>query len=121
MSPPSCFWTKPASPPICFGGTAGHQEDLAGKAESDRTYISNLERGRRNPSLLHLKRLAKALGVRPSEFFDAVGVQTIVDHVRPIGTSRAGSWRRRRFSASIWFHGLANRGWIPSRPKLSSV
>ena len=20
---PSCFWTKPASPPICFGGTAG--------------------------------------------------------------------------------------------------
>ena len=48
------------------------QEDLAGKAESDRTYISNLERGRRNPSMLHLKRLAKALGVRPSEFFDAI-------------------------------------------------
>ena len=25
MSPPSCVWTKPASPPICFGGTAGHR------------------------------------------------------------------------------------------------
>ena len=24
MSPTSCVWTKPASPPICFGGTAGH-------------------------------------------------------------------------------------------------
>ena len=24
-SPTSCFWTKPASPPICFGGTAGHR------------------------------------------------------------------------------------------------
>ena len=48
------------------------QEDLAGKADLDRTYISNLERGRRNPSLLHLKRLAKALGVRPAEFFDAI-------------------------------------------------
>ena len=22
---PSCFWTKPAAPPICFGGTAGHR------------------------------------------------------------------------------------------------
>ena len=25
MSPTSCFWTKPAAPPICFGGTAGHR------------------------------------------------------------------------------------------------
>ena len=48
------------------------QEDLAGKADLDRTYISNLERGRRNPSLLHLKRLAKALGVKPGEFFDSI-------------------------------------------------
>ena len=24
-SPTSCFWTKPAAPPICFGGTAGHR------------------------------------------------------------------------------------------------
>ena len=25
MSPTSCVWTKPAAPPICFGGTAGHR------------------------------------------------------------------------------------------------
>ena len=48
------------------------QEDLAGNADLDRTYISNLERGRRNPSLLHMRRFAKALGVRPSDFFDAI-------------------------------------------------
>ena len=48
------------------------QEDVAEKAGFDRTYMSNLERGRRNPSLLHLKKLAKALGVRPSEFFDVI-------------------------------------------------
>lgn len=48
------------------------QEDLAGAAGLDRTYISHLERGRRNPGLLHLRRLAKALGVQPSEFFDVL-------------------------------------------------
>jgi len=48
------------------------QEDLAGAAGLDRTYISHLERGLRNPSLLHLQKLAKALGVQPSEFFDAL-------------------------------------------------
>lgn len=46
------------------------QEDLAGAAGLDRTYISHLERGLRNPGLLHLRRLAKALGIHPSEFFD---------------------------------------------------
>ena len=29
MSPTSCCWTKPASPPICFGGTAGHRAACA--------------------------------------------------------------------------------------------
>jgi transcriptional regulator with XRE-family HTH domain len=48
------------------------QEDLAGVAGLDRTYISHLERGLRNPSLLHLQRLAKALGIRPSDFFDSI-------------------------------------------------
>jgi transcriptional regulator with XRE-family HTH domain len=48
------------------------QEDLAGAAELDRTYISHLESGLRNPTYLHIHRLAKALGVQPSEFFDAI-------------------------------------------------
>jgi transcriptional regulator with XRE-family HTH domain len=39
------------------------QEALAEKAELDRTYISSVERGKRNVSLLNIERLAKALNV----------------------------------------------------------
>ncbi len=39
------------------------QEELAMKAEVDRTYVSGIERGRRNPSLLMMGRLADALGL----------------------------------------------------------
>ncbi len=38
------------------------QEALALAAEVDRTYVSQLERGIANPSLLILHRLAKVLG-----------------------------------------------------------
>lgn len=37
------------------------QEQLAERCGFDRTYISMLERGRRNPSLLNLVRLAEGL------------------------------------------------------------
>ena len=37
------------------------QEKLAARCGFDRTYISMLERGKRNPSLLNLERLAKGL------------------------------------------------------------
>ena len=39
------------------------QERLADKADLDPTYISGIERGIRNPTLLIIVRLAKALGV----------------------------------------------------------
>jgi transcriptional regulator with XRE-family HTH domain len=39
------------------------QEELAEKAGLDRTYISSIERGKRNISLNNIKRLAKALKV----------------------------------------------------------
>lgn len=39
------------------------QEELAEEAELHRTYISGLERGIRNPTLLILERLAKAFKV----------------------------------------------------------
>jgi transcriptional regulator with XRE-family HTH domain len=39
------------------------QEELAEKTGSDRTYISDIERGLRNPSLKVLARLAHVLGV----------------------------------------------------------
>jgi transcriptional regulator with XRE-family HTH domain len=38
------------------------QEELADRCGFDRTYISMLERGKRNPSLVNLLRLAKGLG-----------------------------------------------------------
>ena len=39
------------------------QEKLGELAELDPTYISGIERGIRNPSLLSLLRIAKALGI----------------------------------------------------------
>lgn len=48
------------------------QEELADLAELDRTYISLLERGLRQPTLSTIFSLAKALGVSPSEFISKV-------------------------------------------------
>jgi transcriptional regulator with XRE-family HTH domain len=39
------------------------QEDLAGEAGLDRSYVSGLESGRRNPTYLRLAALAKALNI----------------------------------------------------------
>ena len=39
------------------------QEALAFEAEIDLTYMGGIERGRRNPSLLVMARIAKALSV----------------------------------------------------------
>jgi transcriptional regulator with XRE-family HTH domain len=43
------------------------QEQLAFEAEMKRSYLSDLERGTRNPSVRALGRLAKALGVKPAD------------------------------------------------------
>ena len=39
------------------------QEELADRAQIHRTYIGGIERGERNPTLLTIHRIAKALGV----------------------------------------------------------
>lgn len=39
------------------------QEDLALRAGLDRTYVSGIERGRRNPSLKSMQRLAAELSI----------------------------------------------------------
>ncbi|MBP1093710.1 helix-turn-helix domain-containing protein [Bradyrhizobium diazoefficiens] len=39
------------------------QEKLAFEAEIDLTYVGGIERGKRNPSLLVMARIAKALAV----------------------------------------------------------
>jgi transcriptional regulator with XRE-family HTH domain len=43
------------------------QEELAVDAEIDVTYLRGIERGRRNPSLMVLVRLATQLGVHPTK------------------------------------------------------
>jgi len=48
------------------------QEALAEKADLDSTYISGIERGVRNPSLLSIVRIAKALGVTSANLFEGV-------------------------------------------------
>lgn len=41
------------------------QEELAALAGMERSYVSDLERGQRNPSVRALGRLAEALQVKP--------------------------------------------------------
>ena len=48
------------------------QEKLALEADVDRTFVSLLERGGRQPTLTTLWRLAEALGVMPSDLVAAV-------------------------------------------------
>ena len=43
------------------------QEELAARAGFDRTYVSLVERGRRNLSILNLFRFAKALDIAPAD------------------------------------------------------
>ena len=47
------------------------QESLANKADVDRTYVTDVENGRRNVSVEILERLISALDVTVSEFFNA--------------------------------------------------
>ncbi|MBD2441200.1 helix-turn-helix domain-containing protein [Nostoc sp. FACHB-110] len=46
------------------------QEQLAAFANLDRTYISGIERGQRNVSLINLFKLAKALDVPTKQLLD---------------------------------------------------
>ncbi|MFA5879451.1 MAG: helix-turn-helix transcriptional regulator [Candidatus Margulisiibacteriota bacterium] len=51
------------------------QEKLALEADLDRTYISLLERKLRNPTLIALFSIAKALKIRPSEIINKIEVE----------------------------------------------
>jgi transcriptional regulator with XRE-family HTH domain len=46
------------------------QEQLAFEAQIDLTYVGGIERGRRNPSLVVIARLAAALGVSPASLLE---------------------------------------------------
>jgi transcriptional regulator with XRE-family HTH domain len=47
------------------------QEALANKAEIDRTYVTDVENGRRNISIQNLEKLLSALQVSFKDFFDS--------------------------------------------------
>ena len=48
------------------------QEDLAEKAHIHRTYLSDIERGSRNVSLINIERVAAGLSLKISEVFQLV-------------------------------------------------
>jgi transcriptional regulator with XRE-family HTH domain len=52
---------------LAFGWS---QEELAERVGADRTYISDIERGLRNPSLNTLARLAYALKIKIGDLCD---------------------------------------------------
>lgn len=53
------------------------QEKLAFSVELDRSYISDIERGKRNVSLINILKLSKALNIHPKELFDYIEVDNV--------------------------------------------
>ncbi len=49
------------------------QDKLAEKADLDRTYVSGIERGVRNPGIKTVLCIANALGVTVSELCEGIG------------------------------------------------
>lgn len=67
------------------------QEDLAHRARIDRTYVSGVERGLRNPTITVLARVASALGVEPSALLEVKAAHLVLDEpAERAGSSRAG-------------------------------
>jgi XRE family transcriptional regulator, regulator of sulfur utilization len=48
------------------------QEALAERADLNRTYLSDIERGVRNPGIRNVIRLAKALGIKTAKLLQGV-------------------------------------------------
>ena len=48
------------------------QEEFAERAGVHRTYLSDIERGTRNLSLINIERVASALGLKISQLFQLV-------------------------------------------------
>lgn len=50
------------------------QEDFAELADLHRTYVGQLERGEKNMSYTNLRRVARALSLKPSELLRRAGI-----------------------------------------------
>ena len=46
------------------------QEEYADRAGIHRTYVSDIERGRRNPTVTVVEKLARPIGVEPGRLLD---------------------------------------------------
>ena len=64
------------------------QEALAERADLDPTYISGIERGMRNPSVLSVVRIAKALGVTTSQLMERVDDDNNGSNSEPVRPER---------------------------------
>jgi transcriptional regulator with XRE-family HTH domain len=62
------------------------QEELAHRSGLHRTYVTDVERGARNPSLNSIKKLSDALGVPLSELFGLVEGMKPVDQTSDPGS-----------------------------------
>ena len=47
------------------------QEKFAFECELDRTYIASIEQGKRNVSIVNIEKIAKALDLSVTEFFNS--------------------------------------------------
>jgi transcriptional regulator with XRE-family HTH domain len=47
------------------------QEELAFRADLDRTYINSVEHGKRNISIVNIERIAIALNISVKDFFNS--------------------------------------------------
>jgi len=63
------------------------QEELAHRSGLHRTYVTDVERGARNPSLNSIKKLSDALGVSLSDLFGLVEGLERKDRTPDRGTS----------------------------------
>ena len=50
------------------------QEALADAAGIDRSHMGKIERGERNVTFLNIKRIAKAIGCKPSDLLASAGL-----------------------------------------------
>lgn len=55
------------------------QEAVAARMGVDRAYVSAIERGAQNVTLLSLWEIAQALSVRPKDLFDETAAEAVAD------------------------------------------
>lgn len=58
------------------------QEDVADRADINRTHVSDIERGRKPPTVTTLYRLAHALRVHPADILDDRNEDTLIQRLR---------------------------------------